>query len=166
MKSFWTWLRNAAGRTLVGFVPALARADDVYAESLLSPAEYRLYLQMDPRDRHHACLIAKTLCRKVPTASPELLRAALLHDVGKSAVPYRAWERIAVHIYTPGNLPPEPRVRGLRRAWQVHRFHDRYGAEMIRAAGGSERVAEIVARHRLPKGDPEAIILKEIDEVF
>lgn len=161
-----TRLKNTLWRTTVALVPTLAHADDRFAARLLSAAEYRLYAQMDVRDRDHACTVTKTLLAEHPDASPELLRAALLHDVGKTKTSYNPLSRIVAALYTPSRIPAKPRFSGVRGLWQMKRHHDRYGAQMIHAAGGDARVAEIVARHHTPAGDAEAARLKEVDERF
>ena len=161
-----TRLKNTLWRTTVALVPKLAHADDRFAERLLSAEEYRLYIRMDVRDRDHACTVTKALRAEFPGASPELLRAALLHDVGKTRASYNPLSRIAAALYTPSDIPAKPRFSGVRGLWQMKRHHDRYGAQMIRAAGGSARVAEIVAKHHAPEGDAEAMRLKEVDERF
>lgn len=119
---------------------------------------------MNRVDRQHACLVAKKLLARCPQAPALLVRAALLHDVGKTDYPLTVFTRILVHLYTPPHLPAEPRLRGLRGAWQLKLHHGRYGAQMIRAAGGSEAVARLVARHDRPAGDPLAALLKQVDE--
>jgi putative nucleotidyltransferase with HDIG domain len=159
-------LKNVATRTTHAFLPNLLRPDDGFARQYLMGAEYILYAKMDPRDRHHACQVTKVLLERYPEASSELIRAALLHDIGKSSSKYRPVHRILVHLYTPKNIPPLPRLRGLRGAWQRHLHHDRYGAELILKSGGDASVAEIVARHHVPHGNQEAAILKAIDEEF
>lgn len=158
-------LIGRGARVVRAFVPALAKADDAWAEALLSPEETGLYRAMDLRDRHHAVIVAKAVLAERPDASAELLRAALLHDVGKSTALYHPLERILVHLYSPA-VAPEPRQGGLIGAWQRQRHHHCYGAEMIRAAGGSARVAEIVFRHQDPQGDEEAALLKRVDERY
>lgn len=160
------YVKNAAWRSLTAFVPTLVVPDDSFARGSLSWPEYRLYLTMDKRDRHHACVVAKTLVETFPEASSELIGAALLHDVGKSETRYNAVLRIAAHLHTPGSVPAEPRLPGLRGVWQLHRHHDRYGARMIRSAGGNARIAEIVERHHEPGDDHDATLLKAIDEQF
>ena len=161
-----TWLKNTFWRTTVALIPTLAHADDRFAKRLLSAKEYRLYLAMDVRDRDHACTVTKLLLAEYPDASSELLRAALLHDVGKTRASYNPLSRILAALYTPPSIPAKPRFSGVRGLWQMKRHHDRYGAQMILAAGGSERVAQIVARHHAPAGDAEACRLKEVDERF
>lgn len=156
------WYLNAARRTVTAVWPALAPPDDAFAATHLPPAERRLYLSMDPRDRHHACEVAKALLRRHPDAEGALVRAALLHDVGKAARPYRVLERILVHLLPERSLPEEPRLKGLDGAMQMKLHHQRYGARMIRSAGGSEAVARLVERHHVPGGEAE--LLRRIDD--
>ncbi len=157
-------LVNQFRRTLRAFVPALARPDDAWAKGRLEPAEYILYRAMDPRDRAHACEVAWAVLGLEP--DPRLVRAALLHDLGKAERPFNPFERILVHLHAPAELPPEPRFFGLRGAWQIKLHHARYGAERLRAAGGCEAVAEIVARHHQPDGHPLAALLKRVEERY
>lgn len=157
------WYLNAARRTAVALLPPLGRPDDAFARSVLSDVEYALYAAMDARDRHHACEVATELRSRYPAASDTLVRAALLHDVGKARRPYRALERILVHLLPSRELPPEPRLRGLAGALQLKRHHARYGAEMILAAGGHPRVASLVAAHHDGGGPEEAVWLRRID---
>jgi putative nucleotidyltransferase with HDIG domain len=162
-----TKLMNVIARTVYAFLPALARPDDDFArQHLPSTSEYVLYTGMDVRDRDHACQVAKTLLAAYPQASSELVRAALLHDVGKSGSSYRPVHRIIVHLYTPKNLPASPRLHGLEGAQQRHLHHAQYGADLICKHGGDERVAEIVARHHDPQDDGEAALLKRVDELY
>lgn len=159
-------LGNTLWRTLMALFPVLARPDDAFAMGMLTGAEYRLYRRLDRRDRAHACAVARLLLTLYPDASPELRRAALLHDIGKVNVRYNPWLRILVALYTPERVASEPRFSGLRGAWQLKRHHDRYGAALIVSAGGDARVAEIVARHHRPGDDAEALRLREADARF
>jgi putative nucleotidyltransferase with HDIG domain len=158
------WVANAARRTLIACFPGLAAPDDRFAASHLPPAELGLYLRMDVRDRQHACEVAKRLLAVLPDAGSELVRAALLHDVGKAVKPYNPLHRILVHLYAPADIPESPRAAGLKGAWQVRRHHDLFGARMIREAGGSDVVADLVERHHRPGSDPRAQLLKSLDE--
>lgn len=137
-------MRNVAFRTAQAFIPALAVPDDAFAAACLSAAEFELYLQMDRRDRAHAVHVARSVLRLEPGADEITLRAALLHDVGKTVQAYNPLHRVLAHLYTPAGLPREPLQPGLRGAWQVRAHHEAIGAELIRAAGGDERVAALV----------------------
>ncbi len=156
------WYLNAARRTLRAVWPSLAPPDDAFARRTLPEAEYRVYERMDRRDRHHACEVAKALLARHPGAPDELVRAALLHDVGKSERRYRVLERVLVHLLPERQVPAEPRLGGLAGALQVKRHHQTYGARMIRSAGGSEAVARLVEAHHVVGGDAE--LLRRIDD--
>lgn len=159
------WLGNAVGRTARGLHPAWADPDDAWAKDRLRADEYALYLCMDPRDRRHAVDLTRALLRRHPNASTRLVRAALLHDVGKARRPYVLLERILVHLLPARAEPPAtPLRRGLRGARQLQAHHPSYGAAMIRGAAGDPRVAELVERHHRPGGDPEADLLHALDE--
>ncbi len=118
---------------------------------------------MDPRERDHGIRVAKRVLERRPTAPDEVVRAALLHDVGKARRPYRVVERILVHA--PLGPPPqhEPELHGWQGARQVAVHHPSYGAAMIRAAGGSSRVAQLVALHEAPGEDLFAAWIHEAD---
>lgn len=153
-------LRHLAGlvrRTLVGLAPRLARPDDAFALGWLEAAEADAYRAMDPRERDHACRVARRLLARHPDAEPRTVRAALLHDVGKSARPYRVWERVLVHVWTPASTTVERLPEPWRGAWRVHADHAALGAARLRALGVDGRVVELVARHHDPPGDDEEL---------
>lgn len=154
---------NAAARTVRGALPALAAPDDAWARARLPNPERALYLAMDVRDRDHAVRVARALLDRNPDAPGELVRAALLHDVGKSRRRYRVGERVAVHLLRASPPPERPTLAGWRGARQVAAHHAAYGARMIRDAGGDDRVAQLVERHERPCGDRDAALLHEID---
>ncbi len=158
-------LKNIVRRTFLAFSPDFAQPDDAFAKTYLPTAELKLYLGMDARDRCHAVEVARAVLNEHPSASARLVRAALLHDVGKSGERFSALERVAVHLYAPA-LPPEPRLGGLRGAWQRRRHHASYGAQLIRQSGGDAEVARIVERHHTPSDHPEARLLKRVEERF
>jgi putative nucleotidyltransferase with HDIG domain len=162
---FFLWLKNVFWRTLCAFVPTLAKPDDAFAKQHLSSLEYGLYLLMDARDRDHACQVAKALLERQPEVTKWLVRAALLHDIGKAEGVYHPLERIFVHLCAP-KVAQEPRLKGLKGAWQRKWHHPYYGAEMLRQAGGCEKVAMLIERHHNPDGLNEAELLKKIEEIY
>ncbi len=160
------WYVNAAFRTLRAFVPALARPDDAFAATWLPACEFDLYRGMDRRDRDHACRVARRVLAVEPQVSAMVVRAALLHDVGKSAAPYRAWERIAVHLYRPWRPhggAEVPAAGTLAAVWQWHQAHAARGASMILAAGGDPEVAALVRQHHDPDGPAGADLIRAVD---
>ncbi len=137
-----------------------ARPDDAWALTMLSPAEGRLYLGMDARDREHACRVTQALLQAWPDASPALLGAALLHDCGKSLRPYRVHERVLV-----GLVPSRLALAWPVGALYVRGQHPALGAALVRRSGGRERVAALIERHHAPAGDPEAQQLHRFDDL-
>ena len=137
-----------------------ATPDDAWALARLTPAEGRLYLRMDARDREHAVRVAQALQAGFSQASPELLAAALLHDCGKLVHPYRVWERVGA-----GLLPHRLARRLPWKPAQVRARHAEWGAALVREAGGRERVAALVAAHHHPAGDAEAAWIHRFDDL-
>jgi putative nucleotidyltransferase with HDIG domain len=157
------WFVHVVPRTLRAFVPALASPDDDFARAHLRGGELELYLAMDRRDRHHGVAVARAVLARDPRADDVVVRAALLHDAGKAVAPYRAWERIVVHLYTPRDERLDERVPPLAGAWRRHREHAATGARRIREAGGDPHVADLVERHHEPGPDPQARLLADAD---
>lgn len=158
------WYVNAARRTLQVAVPALAEPDDEWARGLLAPAEYALFQRLPREERAHGVQVAKCLAGS-HREDRELLVAALLHDVGKLGTPQGALVRALTHVLPPSTADAGPRLTGLAGARQARTHHAAYGAELLRRAGSSARVVDLVARHHDTAHDvPELMALKECDE--
>jgi HD domain len=161
-------LTGRLNRLLRAMHPSFAHPDDAWAGQRLPPLEYAVYARMDPRDREHAVRVAQKLLEQHKDAGDELVRAALLHDSGKLLRPYVWLERIAAGLSNrPTQHVPLPTDWNSRRfsAFEIRLLHPQLGAALIRAAGGSPRVTEIVERHHHPNGDAEAAIIHAIDEL-
>lgn len=139
---------------------AQGKPDDTWALERLTDAEGRVYLAMDARDREHAVRVAQALAVAYPQATLELVAAALLHDCGKQRHPYQVWERVSA-----GLLPYRFASRLPWPPAQVRAKHPEWGAELVREAGGRERVAALVAIHHAPAGDTEAEWLHRFDDL-
>ncbi len=122
------------------------------AETLLTPPLFNLFQQLLPFEQAHAIRVMEGLAVQ-GYDDPELLVAALLHDVGKMHVHLAPWERamyVAVKQVFPGlaarwgKMPP----KGLRRGFVVAAQHARWGAELAEQAGASPLVVEWIARHQ------------------
>jgi len=152
-------------RTLRGLAPGLARPADDWAAAWLEDGERAAYLAMDPRDRDHGCRVARRLLALHPQAEAIGVRAALLHDVGKSTRPYRVWERVMVHLWTPAAGTAERLPAAWQAVWRTQREHARIGAERLRDAGVDPRVVDLVARHHDPPGGDRVLAwLAEADQ--
>jgi len=62
-------------------------------ERILSPEELSLFKQLPIPDQNHSLRVLKTL-EANDEGDLDLLKAALLHDLGKIKFPLRRWERV------------------------------------------------------------------------
>jgi len=128
---------------------AVAQAD---IAARLTPAEQALFQRYSRSDQWHTYRVMKTL-QASGQYQPPLLKAALLHDVGKSCVDLSAWERswiVLVEIVWPRKAAAwgEYEPAGWRRPFVVKAQHPAWGAEMAAAAGSSPLVVELIRRHQ------------------
>jgi len=130
-----------------GLRPHLSAHEIAEARARLSVTEFALFLNAQPRDRRHSMDLYHLLQRD--GASDEMLVAALVHDVGKGQI--ATWHRVAFVALGPlGGLVASPQGARWRRAlWRLQQ-HAEMGAEMLRRAGSSARVVQIVEAHTQP----------------
>ncbi len=146
-------------------------------ESLLNhhlpPLAVDLFRAMPSQDRQHALIVFRTL-QQQGYDDPDLLAAALLHDVGKRVPPGggpRLLHRVVVvlmHALWPGlleRLGKEDRG-GWRQPFYVQHHHAALGAELVYQAGCSSVTVDLVRRHEDPPGggdDPLLVALQAAD---
>ncbi len=119
---------------------------------LLSLEEKALFERMEAVDQRHSVQVARRLMESGAT-DPALLKAALLHDVGKSrcriGILPRTLAVLAAHV--PGRLPSwlaRECDRGWRLPFHVLARHHEIGAELLAQAGCDERVCRLVQLHQ------------------
>jgi hypothetical protein len=141
--------------------------DLALAEEHLPSSLWDLFQQMSPADQVHGIRVLRSLLRR-GEGDPDLLAAAILHDVGKSQVRLRLWERVLIVLaswLSPSRVCHwgEGKLTGWQRSFVVSVHHPVWGAEMIRQAGGSGELVNLVLRHQedLPP-DPA----REIDRLL
>jgi putative nucleotidyltransferase with HDIG domain len=143
--------------------------DTGYAAARLSPELFRLFRTMHPAEQHHGIEVCAALELRGED-NPALLTAALLHDVGKSLMPPRLWERVAVVLV--GYFAPRLAARwgreapqGLRRGFVIRHRHAQWGAELVAEAGARSNTVRWIRRHHQPPGDDERLAaLQAADE--
>ncbi len=137
-------------------------------DELLPPGAQSLFHQMSVADQRHSLNVMHAL-RHTGHTQADLLAAALLHDVGKSAAQIHSWHRAIIVLgkrFAPGLLAwlthGEP--RGWRRAFVIHRQHMEIGAQWAAQAGCSALTVSLIRRHqeplrREPVGDEERLLI-------
>lgn len=141
----------------------------------LSPAGVELFQAMPRYDQQHALYVLRTLQAR-DYSDPDLLAAALLHDVGKTVHQtgaLRLWHRVAVVLLRalrPGLLEQigVDRPGSWRQPFYVQGHHAAIGAELARAAGCSARTVELILHHEgrsSQERDPLVAVLRAADDV-
>lgn len=122
------------------------------ATRVLEEGEFRLFLRMSAADQSH-CLKVYALLRTEHGDDPELLRAALLHDVGKSLARLSVWDRVRVVLWDSrvfGFVARACGHRGENDFVVAHKMHAHRGAALAHAGGSPERVVRLIRHHDSP----------------
>jgi hypothetical protein len=131
------------------------------AHEFLSPALMDLFLQMQPSEQAHSLSIFKEM-KDMGERSPDLLAAGLLHDVGKCRYPLSPWERALIVVFR--RISPSlvdewsnSAPHGWKKPFAVYARHPDWGADMVKEAGGSPLIVNLIRRHQDPiNGDQRA----------
>ena len=137
---------------------------------LLREPERRLFETMTPRDQQHGLDVYRRL-RSQGHGDPDLLVAALLHDVGKGRI--ALWHRVAyvlLEAWAPGLLrrlvlPLEGPGEGTSWRGALYRcaHHPELGAQLAREAGCPQAVVDLIRADGTDTGGPSAA-LRAADE--
>ena len=135
------------------FKPALTQQDWDRIRLYLSPVEVVLFTKMPVPDQNHSYRVFRSLLDS-GEVDEDLVKAALLHDIGKGKHPLRRWERVFAVLVCRimpatalawGNGEPE----GFKRPLVIIHQHPDWGAELARQAGGSELLVWLIQNHEL-----------------
>ncbi len=118
----------------------------------LSPTWIVLFRRMQPFEQAHAFKVFERL-KSAGRSDPELLSAALLHDVGKILYPLSLFDRVVIVV---GKYFFGERIKGwslgtpgrLSRPFVVAECHPEWGADLAAQAGASPRVTALIRSHQ------------------
>lgn len=139
-------------------------ADDfALAEAHLSASLLALFRAQHPRDIVHCAATARWLLGRRHD-NPDLIAAALLHDIGKGE--QRRRDRVA-HVLlgrAGAFVAIEDSRVALRGALWRSRHHSELAVALLRAAGASDRVIELSRLHHANPGEDAMLaVLQEAD---
>lgn len=122
--------------------------------AVLTPEEIALFNRFSFSDQQHSYHVLCTLQSNGQT-HPDLLAAALLHDVGKTRAPLSIWQRsliVLAQAFVPGKTADwgQGDVASWQRPFVVKAHHPAWGAEMAQAAGSRPLTIELIRRHQDP----------------
>lgn len=138
--------------------------DWALVEQHICGAERSLFERMEPADQRHSVQVLRHLLSE-GIGDESLLKAALLHDVGKSqcrlGVVHRTLGVLLTALFggIPSFLTWSPHGMG-REAFHVIANHPRMGASMLARAGCDQRVWRLAELHQV---DP-ALVRDVADE--
>lgn len=115
--------------------------------SVLPPAGRELFYRQAPQDQRHALEVCEAL-RSAGYTNPDLLAAALLHDVGKAAAQLPPWMRGVLVLSE--QLAPEALSEQLQDAepFEAYVDHPEIGARWAEEAGCSALTVALIRRHQ------------------
>ena len=134
--------------------------------ALLTDEQKRLFISLAAVDQRHSLAVARALATQGET-DPELLQAALMHDVGKSLGRIAVWERVAYVLllrYAPllvGRIG-SAQSGALGHGLFLLAHHAELGAQLAAQAGFSAQVVALVRG----TGDPRRqTALRDADDM-
>lgn len=151
------WLHLATGAAEYVLARRLAPAEQMEAAGWLdSPAEAELFWGQPTADQRHGLTAARLAARERP-GRRDLIRAALLHDVGKRRSGLGFWGRTGAAL---------TERRGWKRSRRTEEYlrHGETGAAELAAAGAEETVVRYARVHHgprppeIPPGDWEVLV--------
>jgi hypothetical protein len=122
---------------------------------VLAPAELELWRRMSGADRRHAVGVAQRVeCALGVEATPPVLAAALLHDVGKVASGLGTYGRVVATVagLAAGRSTAHAwsERSGFTRKVGLYLRHPELGADMLRIADSDPLTVTWASEHHLP----------------
>lgn len=132
--------------------PSLTSDDLRPAQRVLSEPQMALFSRLQPSEQAHGLRVLKTL-QAMGENHPDLLTAALLHDIGKIQYQLHLWERVVIVLGKRfasnlvarwGNALPG----GWKRPFVIATQHPTWGADLARQAGTSALAIRLIQNHQ------------------
>jgi hypothetical protein len=131
---------------------SLTETDLAPARSVLTEPQMVLFTRLQTSEQAHSLRVLQTLQNQGEN-HPDLLVAALLHDVGKICYPLRIWERVIIVLgnqFFPNRMKQWGGAQSNRwtRPFVVASEHPLWGAELAQEAGTSHLAVVLIREHQ------------------
>lgn len=121
------------------------------ARSVLTDSQMVLFRKLQSSEQAHSIRLLNTL-KDQGESHPDLLAAALLHDIGKVCHPLRLWERVLIVLVK--QVAPDRLVewgqgdpKGWKRPFVISNKHAKWGAELVSQTGASPLLQALIQEH-------------------
>ena len=151
---------GGAGHLVKRFVGSLRpggppEADRAWVETVLSEHEYRLWARQYGPDRRHTVAVAREVERRLGNeATPPVLAAALLHDIGKIDADLGTWGRVVATMSAKVAGRDTARLwiksTGFTRKVGLYLHHPEIGADLLEMAGSDPLTVAWAEEHHKP----------------
>ncbi len=150
-------LPHLAARFLWSVRPKpLSAVDAAWVAAVLAPAEFALWQSQQLVDRVHTVAVA----RRVEKADPWVVKAALLHDVGKADARLGVVGRVAATMLELVGVGRFPGRLGRYLAYPER------GAELLAAIDADERVVAWAREHHRPVDHQSSIVPRDLADLL
>jgi hypothetical protein len=131
---------------------------EAWVDARLLPGEQALWRRMSGPDRRHAIAVAERVERALGhEATPPVIAAALLHDVGKVESGLRTYGRVVATLSAKVAGPEMATVwrkqRGYARKVGLYLQHDEIGADLLEMAGSDPLTVAWAREHHRPESE-------------
>lgn len=134
--------------------------DDLFVRSILDDYEYSLFSKLSGSEKKHSVRVAneiKRISREKNISDTLLIKAALLHDIGKSRKRINIIDKsiiVILHSITSGKL------RNINTAKvQCYYNHSEYSYDMLKDYEDNERLLYIIKNHHRDISDDEEMMI-------
>jgi len=144
----------------------IGKEDMEYVERNLEEKEYELFSRLSKQEQKHSIKVARDVeaeCSREGTCAGEMIKVALLHDIGKLKGRLNSIDKSILVI---ADKVSKGRIRslGLKKV-DVYFNHGLMGSELLRDCGLSEKALFLIENHHNHEieGDSELDILMRCD---
>ena len=156
--------------------PKISEDDLLFVDCILDPKEVELFKKLPVHEQQHSIAVGKD-CMKF-NGSEELLKAALLHDIGKIESNLNIINKSVVVLLSPFRMHKKRMPRFIREAFYYKECHPFIGANLLKnvyiernqegffsLTPSQERIIELIEAHHHGNDsrDNELQLLKKSD---